>query len=53
MKYLNPSVITGIFTSEDAMGKIQILYPIQSQSFKIRFLETEITDLVNEEGRNT
>lgn len=47
-EYLNPSVINGIFTSEDVMGKIQILYPIHFQGFKIRFCQSKVKDLVNE-----
>jgi len=30
------------------MGKIQILYPIHFQGFKIRFSQTKVKDLVNE-----
>jgi len=47
-EYLNPSVINEIFTCEDVMGKIQILYPIHFLGFKIRFSQTKVKDLVNE-----
>lgn len=47
-KYLNPTVINGIYTTEDIMGQIQKLYPEHFQSLKIRFTQTKVIDLNSE-----
>lgn len=47
-KYLNPSVINDIQTSEDIMGKIQSIYPDNFSKVKIRFTQSKVAELTNE-----
>lgn len=44
-KYLNPSVMNGILTTEDIMAKLQNIYPSHFNTFKIRFSQNRIIDL--------
>ena len=47
-KYLNPSVINGLFTSEPIMGIIQEFYPEHFKNFKVRFTQSIVQDITNE-----
>lgn len=51
-RYLNPSVINGIITSEEIMGKIQEVYPQHFSNYKIRYTQTKVEDLINEDAQN-
>lgn len=45
---LNPSIINGLYTSEEIMGKIQEIYPIHFSNYKIRFTQTKVEDIQSE-----
>lgn len=47
-KYLNPSVINGIKTAENIMGKIQNLYPNHFNSYKCRFTQIVVDDVTSD-----
>lgn len=47
-RYLNPSIVNGLKTEENIMGKIQEFYPIHFRNHKIRFTQTIVTDITNE-----
>lgn len=47
-KHLYPTVINGIHTTEDIMGQIQRIYPEYFRSFKVRFSQNRVEDIVNE-----
>lgn len=50
---LNPSVINGIFTSEEIIGRIQEIYPIHFSNYKVRHTQTKVKNLEsNEEQEN-
>lgn len=44
-RYLNPSVINGIFTCEPLMGMIQTFYPLHFKNYKVRYTQTQVEDL--------
>lgn len=46
-KYLNPSVINGLFTSESIMAQIQNIYPHHFRCYKSRFTQTQVKDITN------
>lgn len=46
-RYLNPSVVNGLFTCESIMGKIQSIYPLHFSKYKIRYTQTQVEDLVD------
>lgn len=45
-RYLNPSVINGLCTSESIMGTIQNFYPDHFRNYKIRYTQLIVKDLV-------
>ena len=45
-RYLNPSVVNGLFTWESIMGKIQSIYSLHFSKYKIRCTQTQAEDLV-------
>lgn len=47
-KYLNPSVINGIHTTENIMGKIQTIYRTHFKGIKTRFTQSRVEDLTDE-----
>uniref|UniRef100_A0A0K8VRD0 RNA-directed DNA polymerase n=1 Tax=Bactrocera latifrons TaxID=174628 RepID=A0A0K8VRD0_BACLA len=52
-RYLNPSVINGIFTTEKIMGQIQQIYPLHFKNYKARYTQTQVKDLItNEQQEN-
>ncbi|XP_075157913.1 uncharacterized protein LOC142231180 [Haematobia irritans] len=48
-RYLNPSVINCIKTTENTMGKIQEIYPLHFSSYKIRFSQVQVEDVTNDQ----
>lgn len=48
-KYLSPKVTNCIKTPEPVMGKIQEIYPLHFCSYKIRFTQNQVDDVVNEQ----
>lgn len=48
-KYLNPTVINGIKTTEPIMLKIQALYPDYFKNIQIRFARILVEDVIDEE----
>lgn len=48
-RYLNPSVINCIKTEENIMGKIQEIYPLHFEKYRIRFTQVQVDDITNEE----
>lgn len=48
-RYLNPSVINGICTSERTMGKIQIIYPQHFSNYKCRYTQKIVDDISSEQ----
>lgn len=51
-KYLNPSVINGIFTTEDVMGQIQTFYAAHFKNVRTRFTQVKVEDITNEEEQD-
>lgn len=49
---LDPRLINGIFTSENIMGKIQIIYPTHFSSYKVRFTQNKVRDVTTESEQN-
>lgn len=47
-KYLNPSVINGLFTTEAIMGVIQEFYPEYFKNYKVRYTQSQVEEIVNE-----
>lgn len=47
-KYLNPSTINGLLTEERIMGRIQEIYPLHFSNFKVRFTQTMVEDITDE-----
>lgn len=47
-RYLNPSVINGIKTSENIMGKIQNLYPNHFSNYKCRFTQVVVNEIISD-----
>lgn len=48
-RYLNPSVINCIKTSEHIMGKIQEIYPLHFSNYKVRFTQLQVEDVTSEQ----
>ena len=48
-RYLNPTVVNGIKTSEPVMLMIQALYPHHFRNIKVRFARTMVEDVTDEE----
>lgn len=46
-RYLNPSVVNGLFTCESLMGKIQRIYPLHFVNYKVRYTQTQVEDLTD------
>lgn len=46
--YLKPNIINGLKTSEEIMGKIQLIYPIHFIDYKVRYTQTIVEDISNE-----
>lgn len=51
--YLNPSVINCIKTPEFIMGKIQEIYPDHFSSYKVRFTQKFVEDILSESDQET
>lgn len=47
-RYLNPSVINGIKTPENVMGRIQNVYPNHFLQYKCRFTQRIVDDVISE-----
>lgn len=47
-RYLNPSVVNCIYTNEQVLGKLQIIYPIHFRNYKVKFSRELVTDLKDE-----
>ena len=47
-KYLNPDVSNGIFTEESIMGKIQNIYPLHFEKYRVKYTRRKVTDLTDE-----
>lgn len=47
-KFLNPSTINGLHTTESIMGQIQNIYPLYFANFKVRFTQSMVEDVTDE-----
>lgn len=48
-KYLNPSIVNGLFTCEGIMGRIQVIYPLHFLRYRVRHTQTKVEDLTDTE----
>lgn len=51
--YLNPSVVNCIKTPEFIMGRIQEIYPNHFSSYKVRFTQNFVEDILSESDQET
>jgi len=49
---LDPKLINGTITSEEVIGKMQTIYPTYFKSYKIRFTQSEVDDVISELQKN-